>query len=81
MPRVNLNSEKYMISDAHEKLKQECRTFGITLDMQAEACGCTKQNLSRLYKNNTLSFAQFLLINKRLEEAKRKREEERLKDG
>ena len=77
MPRVNLNSEKYMISDAHEKLKQECRTYKITLDMQAEACGCTKQNLSKLYKNNTLSLRQYLLINNKLEEAKREREASR----
>ena len=74
MPRVNLNSEKYMISDFHEKLKQECRTYGISLQKQAEACGCSRQNLSRLYKNNTLSLRQYLLINNKLEEAKRERE-------
>lgn len=81
MPRVNLNKEKYLISDAHDKLKQECRSFGIPLKIQADACGCTKQNLSSHYKNNTLSYRQYLLIHNLVEEKRREREEERLRNG
>jgi len=71
MPRIKANKNIYLVRDAVEDLKWECKRYNLSQEEQAELLNCSKQNVWKHYKNASFSIGQYLIIKQRLEELKK----------
>lgn len=70
MPKVKLSQQEDMIKKAFDDLLWECKRAKFTQEQQAEAVGCTQQNINYIYSHQSMSYRQYLIIRAKLDEIK-----------
>ena len=71
MPKIYLTEADRLVSKELKLFHGELFAHGVRNKDIAGWLGCTEQNVSQLWKNNSFSYKQILLIKQKLEERKK----------